>query len=75
MNLREQLLLEHSKTNSELITKWIGKNKSRFSELMQLFLHDEYRVVQRAAWVLSMVAEKAYGCGAAASCGYGTQNE
>ncbi len=58
MNLREQLLLEHSKTNSELITKWIGKNKARFGGLMQLFLHDEYRVVQRAAWVLSMVAEE-----------------
>ncbi len=28
------------------------------AELVDLFLHDEYRVVQRAAWPLSLVAEK-----------------
>ena len=56
MNLRKQILKVHSKANSELIIKWIGNNQSRFNELLELFLHDEYRVVQRAAWSLSGAA-------------------
>ncbi|MCW3120183.1 MAG: hypothetical protein JWM28_4265 [Chitinophagaceae bacterium] len=52
MNLREQLLKEHSKANCERILKWIGSDQQRFNDLLQLFLHDEYRVVQRAAWPL-----------------------
>lgn len=58
MNLREQLLKEHSKTNTELIVDWIGKDADRFAALMQLFLEDEYRVGQRAAWVLSGCADR-----------------
>jgi len=56
MNLREQILKVHSKANSELIIKWIGNSPSRFNELLALFLHDEYRVVQRAAWSLAGAA-------------------
>jgi hypothetical protein len=50
MNIREQLLQEHSKANTIQIQQWIAKDANRFKELMHLFLHDEYRVVQRAAW-------------------------
>ena len=53
MNLREQILSEHSKSNTSKIIKWIGNSQQRFDELFNLFLHDEYRVVQRAAWPLS----------------------
>src|SRR5205809_4246228 len=53
MTLREQILKEHSKNNCNAIVKWIGDSQSRFDELFNLFLHDEYRVVQRAAWPLS----------------------
>ena len=53
MNLRETILAEHSKANCDRITKWIGDNQQRFDELFHLFLNDEYRVVQRAAWPLS----------------------
>jgi hypothetical protein len=53
MRLRETILSEHSKANCERITNWIGSNPHRFDELFDLFLHDEYRVVQRAAWPLS----------------------
>lgn len=53
MKLREQLLKEHSKTNCTAIVKWIGDSQTRFDELFNLFLTDEYRVVQRAAWPLS----------------------
>ncbi len=53
MNLKETILAEHSKANCTRIVKWIGNNQQRFDELFNLFLHNEYRVVQRAAWPLS----------------------
>ncbi|WP_276502118.1 hypothetical protein [Terrimonas pollutisoli] len=53
MKLRERLLKEHSKTNCTAIVNWIGDSQQRFDELFDLFLNDEYRVVQRAAWPLS----------------------
>jgi hypothetical protein len=53
MKLREQILKEHSKANCLAIVNWIGDSQARFDELFQLFLNDEYRVVQRASWVLS----------------------
>jgi hypothetical protein len=53
MQLRETILSEHSKINCTRITNWIGSNQQRFDELFNLFLNDEYRVVQRAAWPLS----------------------
>lgn len=55
MNLRETILAEHSKSQAAKIVKWIGNDKKRFAELVKLFLNDEYRVVQRAAWPLSNV--------------------
>jgi len=53
MKLRDQVLKVHSKANSEAIVKWIGDSQQRFDQLFDLFLHDEYRVVQRSAWSLS----------------------
>ena len=53
MTLREQILKEHSKANCNSIVKWIGDSQQRFDQLFDLFLNDEYRVVQRAAWPLS----------------------
>ncbi len=58
MNLREQILSEHSKSNAVLIADWIGNNPQRFGALMQLLLKDEQKVVQRSAWVLSLVTDK-----------------
>jgi len=53
MNLRQTVLREHSKANCTVIVNWVGTNQQRFDELFRLFLHDEYRVVQRAAWPIS----------------------
>jgi hypothetical protein len=39
------------------IVKWVGKNQNRFDELFNLFLNDDYRVVQRAAWPVSYCVE------------------
>ena len=55
MNLRKTILTEHSKANCNKIIKWVGENQLRFDELFYLFLNDEYRVVQRAAWPLSYI--------------------
>ncbi len=51
----ETILAEHSKANCNRIIKWVGDNPLRFDELFNLFLNDEYRVVQRAAWPLSYI--------------------
>lgn len=58
MDIRAEILEEHSKEQSVLLANYIGNDKKRFARLMQLFLEDEYRVVQRAAWIISIVAEK-----------------
>lgn len=58
MKLREEILSAHSKEHSLYIAGWIGGDAARFRQLMQLFLEDEYRVVQRSAWIISLVADK-----------------
>jgi hypothetical protein len=57
MKLREQLLKEHSKANCLKVVRWVGDSPERFAELIKLFLQDEYRVVQLAAWPVSYVIE------------------
>ena len=57
MNLREEILKEHSKKQTIRLAKWVGEDRRRFSELMDLFLHDGYRVVQRSAWIVRYVAD------------------
>jgi hypothetical protein len=52
-NLKEQILKEHSKAQCTAIVQWVGASQQRFDELFHLFLNDEYRVVQRAAWPVS----------------------
>ncbi|MEO6456072.1 MAG: hypothetical protein ABIN97_18470 [Ginsengibacter sp.] len=56
MNLREEILEEHSKAQCNKIVQWIGCDQKRFDELFELFLNDEYRVTQRAGWPLSYSA-------------------
>lgn len=56
MNIREALLKEHSRQQCDQIVRYIGNSQSRFDELIRLFFGEEYRVVQRAAWVLSYSA-------------------
>lgn len=53
MNLREEILKEHSKAQCTKIVKWVGSSRQRFDELFSLFLNDDHRIVQRAAWPVS----------------------
>ncbi|HET7116560.1 MAG TPA: hypothetical protein VFI29_08725 [Hanamia sp.] len=41
MNIRNQILKEHTKENCRKIVDWVGNNTSRFNELFDLFLNDE----------------------------------
>ncbi|MEZ5041194.1 MAG: hypothetical protein R2828_14955 [Saprospiraceae bacterium] len=56
MDLLAAILSEHSKANTIAICQWIGADQDRFDSLMDLFLEGEYRVVQRAAWVVCEAA-------------------
>lgn len=58
MNIKQQLEKEHSKANTNLIAAYIGNDKSRFKELMQLFFDEEYRISQRAAHAVSYCADR-----------------
>lgn len=57
MDLRAAILQEHSKAQSLKIVAWVGSDKSRFRALLDLFLHGEYRVVQRSAGMVSKIAD------------------
>jgi hypothetical protein len=57
MNLREEILKEHSRKNCDAIVGWVGNNQNRFDELFFLFINDEYRAVQRSAWPMSYCVE------------------
>ena len=58
MGLREQILAEHSKAQTNRIIRWVGRSQARMDELVRLFLAGEYRVTQRAGWPLSYCAQK-----------------
>ena len=53
MDVKKEILREHSKAQCDKIVHWIGDDKKRFQELFELFLHGDYRITQRAAWPLS----------------------
>ena len=57
MNLRGEILREHSRRQTERIARWIGSNRRRFRQLVELFLKGEHRITQRSAWILTVCAE------------------
>ncbi len=56
MDLKKAILADFSKAQCDAIVRYIGDKQDRFDELVRLFLNEEYRVVQRAAWPLSYCA-------------------
>ncbi len=52
MDLRKQLLKEHSKENTAKIVGHIQENPHLVVELMDIFLNESYRLIQRSAWVV-----------------------
>lgn len=57
MNLVDTLSNEHSKSQTMRIVRWIGNDKQRFKQLMDIFLGTDKRLSQRSAWALSYCAE------------------
>lgn len=57
--LREQILAEHSKPQTMRIVHWIGHDADRLAALMDIFLGSDYRLTQRAAWVVRYIGEGA----------------
>ena len=55
MNIRDQLLVEHSKKNTERIREFIGNDEQKLAALMECFFKNEFQVSQRAAMVVSAV--------------------
>lgn len=58
MDIKKELLHEHSKAQALKISNYIGRDKDRFDGLMKLFFDTDYRVTQRAAWAVSHCADK-----------------
>jgi len=52
MDYAEQLMVEHSKANADRVLEHVLVAESRVEALMEVFLGEEYRVVQRAAMVV-----------------------
>jgi hypothetical protein len=53
MDLLKLLRDQHSKKQTDRIVDYIGADKERFAQLIELFFRGEYRITQRAAWPLS----------------------
>lgn len=58
MNFREALLREHSRKQAQKIAAYIGDDAARLKAFIEVYLAGPYRITQRAAWALSMVAEQ-----------------
>lgn len=58
MNIKAELLSDFSLTHCTKIVTYIGVDADLFDELMQCFLLDEYRLNQRASWVVNKVVEE-----------------
>lgn len=61
LNIREEILKEHSKTQALKVAAYACSSKKNFKELMDCFMNGEYRLSQRAAWSVNWAAKKKPG--------------
>ncbi len=57
MDLKTELLREHSYENSEKIAWDIMENAHYLNDLFELFWADDYRITQRATWAIIIITE------------------
>ncbi|MES2559551.1 MAG: hypothetical protein V4590_07420 [Bacteroidota bacterium] len=55
MDLRSEILREHGKSQVIRIVQYVGDDPQHMQELMDLFLGNNNRITQRAAWPLSYI--------------------
>lgn len=58
MDLKAEILKEHSKAHALKIAEYATASPDHFKELMECFMSNEYRLAQRAAWSVSWAAGK-----------------
>ena len=56
MDLRKEILKEHSKIQTNKIIQYVGSSQQRFDSLVRFFLSDDTLISQRAGWPLSYIA-------------------
>jgi hypothetical protein len=57
VDLKNAILEKHSKEQTDKIVRYVGHDKTRFNELMKVFLEGDNLVQQRAGWPLSYCAQ------------------
>jgi len=57
MNPPEALRQEHSRAQTDRVAAWVGRDRRRFGVLVELLTGNDRLLAQRAAWVVSVVAE------------------
>lgn len=58
MNIKEQLLVEISRKNTDFIAHYIGNNPNLFKEVLDLIFSGKPPLPLRAAWVVTAVTDK-----------------
>ncbi|MBA4197694.1 MAG: hypothetical protein C0459_09090 [Chitinophaga sp.] len=56
MNIKAEILKEHSKEHALLIAKYACSNSKYFKVLIECYKSEDYRLAQRAAWSVSWAA-------------------
>jgi hypothetical protein len=58
INIREEILQEHSKAQALKVANYACSSAARFRQLMDCFMDPDYRLSQRAAWSMSWAARQ-----------------
>jgi hypothetical protein len=58
MDFRDSIQKEHSKKQTTEIADYVGSNKARFKQLVDVYLAGPYRLTQRSAWPLSLCIQR-----------------
>ncbi len=58
MDIGDQLLVELSRRNTDFIAHYIGNDTDKFHQLIDLLFNGKSPIPQRAAWVVTHIAEK-----------------
>jgi hypothetical protein len=58
MDIRKEILKEHSMTYRNRVIAYVGSDKKRFADLIEVYLAGPYRVTQRASWPISYCVEQ-----------------
>jgi hypothetical protein len=58
MNLDEEIFDVRSKVQVLKLVRWVGKDKSRFQQLMKIFLQGKDPLTKKSAWIIGHCAER-----------------